>query len=92
MKSHLAHTGTMGRVMAEERTVVGKGAVEGLIDALVDRQSQLDVRLRDVTLSLAGTHLALQLSGTVTVSVHMRELTKEEKGAHAAANVAHIRS
>jgi hypothetical protein len=78
--------------MTEGTTIVGKGAVEGLIDSLLDRQSQLDVRLNALTLSLAGTHLALQLSGTLTVSVHMRELTDKEKTAHVAANVAHIRA
>lgn len=81
-----------GDTMSEGGTEISKGAVEGLIDALMDRQSQLDVRLKGLTLSLAGTHLALQLSGTLTVSVHLRELTEEEKGAHAAATVAHLRT
>jgi hypothetical protein len=78
--------------MTEGSTIIGKGAMEGLIDALIDRQSQLDVRLKALTLSLAGTHFAVQLSGTLTVSVHMRELTDEEKGAHVAATVAHLRA
>lgn len=76
--------------MAKDAADLGKGALEGVIDALLDRQSQLDVRLQELTVSLPGTRLALQLTGTLTVSVHMRELTEEEKHAHAAATVAHL--
>jgi hypothetical protein len=61
-----------------------------VIGALVDRQSQLDVRLEDLTVSMPGTRFALQLSGNLVVSVHMRELTKEEKNAHSAATVARL--
>jgi hypothetical protein len=76
--------------MAKDAMDVSKGAIEGFIDALLDRQSQLDVRLEHLTVSLPGTRLSLQVSGALTVSVHMRELTDEEKNAHAAATVAHL--
>jgi hypothetical protein len=78
--------------MAEGSTEISKGLVEGLIEALMDRQSQLDVNLKALTLSLQGTPLALQLSGKLTVSVHMRELTDEEKDAHSSATVASLRA
>lgn len=78
--------------MSTNSVDLSKGALEGIIDALLDRQSQLDVRLQGLTVGLAGTHLALQVSGTLTVSVHMRELTDEEKHAHAAATVAHLQA
>jgi hypothetical protein len=76
--------------MAKDATDLSKGALEGVIDALLDRQSQLDVHLQDLTLSLPGTRMSLQLSGTVTVSVHLRELTDEEKQAHASATIARV--
>jgi hypothetical protein len=76
--------------MPKDVTDLSKGALEGVIDALLDRQSQLDVRLQELTVGLPGTRLSLQVSGTLTVSVHLRELTDEEKQAHAAATVAHL--
>jgi hypothetical protein len=76
--------------MTDGNTANAKDAVEGLIHSLVDRQSQLDIQLKGLTLSWPGTPLSLQLSGTLTVSVHMRELTDDEKEAHAAATVARL--
>jgi hypothetical protein len=76
--------------MTEGGETLSKDMVEGILDALTDRQSQLDVQLKGLTLSVPGTPLSLKFSGTVTVSVHMRELTDEEKAAHAAATIAHI--
>jgi hypothetical protein len=76
--------------MTEGGETLSKDMVEGIIDALTDRQSQLDVQLRGLTLSVPGTPLSLKFSGTVTISVHMRELTDDEKAAHAAATLAHI--
>ena len=71
---------------------VSRGLVEGVIDALSDKHSQVDLRLQGLTLSLGDSRLALRLSGTVTVAVHMRDLTTAEKDAHAEANIAKIRS
>lgn len=76
--------------MPEDGAEVSKNLFEGVIEALMDRQSQLDVHLKDLTLSLPGTNLSMQMSGMVTVSVHLRELTDEEKHAHAAATVARV--
>jgi hypothetical protein len=69
----------------------GIATVEGLIDALKDQHSELEVRLNDVTFSVAGTAIGLQLNGSITVSIHMRDLTDKEKDAYATANVAHLR-
>jgi hypothetical protein len=77
--------------MTEGITAMGKGMVEDMLEALKDRQSELEIRLPSLTLSLPGTHLSVQLSGTLVVSVHMRELTDEEKEAYASANVAHLK-
>ena len=76
--------------MTEGGTEISKDLVVGLIDALTDRQSQLDVQLKGMTLTVPGTPLALKFSGTVTVSVHLRDLTDDEKAAHAVATIAHV--
>ena len=81
-----------GKKMAEETEEVTKGLMEGVIDALTDKHSQLDLRLRGLTLSLGDSRLSLKLSGDVTVAVHLRDLTEDEKAAHVASNVASIRS
>ena len=68
---------------------VEKNLFEGLIEALADKQSQLDLNFQKVNLSLPGMQqIGLQLDGTITLSVHMRDLTNEEKQALSAKNVA----
>lgn len=76
--------------MAQETTAMNHGLLEGLIEALSDKQSEVDLRLQDVTLALGDPRIAIRLSGTVTVSIHMRDLTDSEKDAHAAATVARL--
>jgi hypothetical protein len=68
-----------------------QGLVEGVIEAIKDQQSALEVRLDEIALRLPGTPMAVHLSGARMVSVHMRELTPEEKEAHASASVTHWR-
>ena len=78
--------------MAEETEAITKGLLEGVIGALTDKHSQLDLRLRGLTLSLGDSRLSMKVSGDLTVAVHMRDLTDEEKVAHVASNVTSIRS
>jgi hypothetical protein len=66
-----------------------RGMFEGLIEALADKHSQLDLNFQKVSLRLPGMQqIGVELNGTVTVSVHMREMTDQEKEALAAKNVA----
>ena len=78
--------------MPSETEEMGRGVVEGIIDALSDKHSQLDLRLQDLTLALGDSRLSLKLSGIVTVTIHMRDLTDAEKDAHVQANIKAIRS
>ena len=78
--------------MAEESGEISKGLMQGLIEALSDKQSQLDIRLQGLTLSVGDSRLALRVSGTVSFAIHMRDLTDAEKEAHAVANVARIQT
>lgn len=78
--------------MADGTAELTKGLVEGVVEALTDKHNQLDVRLRSLTLSLGDSRLAIRLSGELTVSVHMRDLSEDEKAAHVASNVASIRA
>jgi hypothetical protein len=78
--------------MADGTEEMSKGLLEGVIDALTDKHSQLDLHLQDITLSLGDRRMALRLSGDVTLAVHMRELTEEEKAAHSSSTVARLRT
>lgn len=77
--------------MAEDAMEMGKGFVEGLVEALSDKHGQLDLRFQNLSVSMGNTRLALQLSGTIQVAVHMRDLTDSEKSAHAASNIAALK-
>lgn len=58
------------------------GPFEALIQAMVDRQSQLDLRMENVTLRVPFLGEAFELNGTISLSVHMRGLSDPEKQAH----------
>lgn len=65
--------------------------MEGLIEALSDKHGQLDLRLQNLVVRLAGSRLGLEISGTITVAIHMRDLSEEERQAHIARNVAALK-
>ncbi len=72
---------------------IEKNLFEGLIEALADKHSQLDLNFQRVTVRIPGMQqLGVELNGTLTMSVHMRELTDQEKDAFAAKNVAALAS
>jgi hypothetical protein len=52
-----------------------------MVEALSNRHGQVDIRLDRVSMKLpfAGE---VEVSGTLTVSVHLRELTDRERKAH----------
>ncbi len=78
--------------MTGETENVTKELVEGVIGALSDKHSQLDLRLQGLTLSLGDSPLALRLSGGLSVAIHLRDLTDAEKDAHVTANLARIQA
>jgi hypothetical protein len=78
--------------MAAEGEEMGKGFVEGLIEALSDKHGQLDVRFQNLSVSMGGTGLSVNLSGSIQVAVHMRDLADTEKDAHVRSNIAAMRA
>jgi hypothetical protein len=67
---------------------VERGIFEGVFDALANKHSQLDVNFQRTSIRVPGIPASVELNGLVTISVHMRELTEEEKKASAQRNVA----
>jgi hypothetical protein len=55
-----------------------------LLEAVADRRGELDIRLEHLSLKLPMIPESVELNGTITVSVHMRELTDREKEARVA--------
>lgn len=58
-----------------------------LVEALSNRHGQIDIRLENMALKLPFSGGAVELNGTMTVSVHLRELTERERSAHASRQV-----
>lgn len=58
-----------------------------LMTAVADRHGQLDIRLEHVALRLPLINESLELNGTISLTVHLRDLTDKEKQARAAKEV-----
>ncbi|MCL5068206.1 MAG: hypothetical protein M1368_07630 [Thaumarchaeota archaeon] len=67
---------------------VEKGFLAGIFEALGDKHSQLDINFQRTTIRMPGMQTGVEINGLITISVHMRELTEEEKKASAEKNVA----
>jgi hypothetical protein len=67
---------------------VESGLLEGLIEALGNKHSQLDVNFQRTKVTMPGTQVGVELNGVVTLTVHMRELTEDEKKASAEKSIA----
>lgn len=65
-----------------------QGIFQGLIDALANKHSQLDINFKNTSVRIPGLQASCELNGLVTLTVHIRELTEEEKEASAGRNVA----
>ncbi|HYK93273.1 MAG TPA: hypothetical protein VEY07_04430 [Thermoplasmata archaeon] len=77
--------------MAPHTALETEAFVSGLVGALANKHGQMDIRLDKVSLGIPGSPLGVELNGTVSVVVHMRDLTDEERKAHITRNVAAIR-
>lgn len=62
--------------------------VEGLIDALADKHSQIDINFQNTNIRIPGMQMSIELNGLITLTSHIRALTEEEKQASASKNIA----
>jgi hypothetical protein len=81
---------SMATKSGDNMTDAERGMLEGLIEALANKHSQLDLNFQKVSLKLPGMPLGVELNGVVSLSVHMREMTDEERQALAAKNLATV--
>jgi len=78
--------------MSQKEMEVGRGFFDGLITALANKQSEVDLNFQRTSVRFPGMPVGLEINGTITLSVHMRDLTDEEKQALASRNVATLSS
>lgn len=58
-----------------------------LVEALADRQGEVDVRLEHLSLRLPMIRETIELNGQVSISVHLRDLSPKEKSARVAKEI-----
>ncbi|HJU14616.1 MAG TPA: hypothetical protein VJ792_09200 [Candidatus Nitrosotalea sp.] len=73
--------------MSKENSEKEANFFEGLIESLADKHSQLDINFQKTNIKLPGMEKTIEIDGLVTFSVHVRELTEEEKKASSKKNV-----
>ena len=77
-------------VMAQAKSAedVEKTLFEGVLQALSDKHSQLEISLEGMSIRLPNLGMSLEFDGLVRVTCHIRDMTEDEKKASAAKNVA----
>jgi hypothetical protein len=65
--------------------------MDAFLDGLTDKHGEIDVRFDKMELRWKGTPLGIELNGSLVVSVHVRDLTDDEKRAHIRENLGRIR-
>ena len=65
---------------------------EDMVQAVLDKHGQMDIRLDRVSWKVPILRDAFELNGTVSVTIHMRDLTDREKQAHVAKTMGSIKS
>lgn len=73
--------------MSKEDSAMDTSFFEGLIESLADKHSQLDINFQKTNIKLPGIEKSIEIDGLVTLSVHVRELTEEERKASSKKNV-----
>lgn len=75
--------------MAQSKSASGaeSSLLGGIIEALSDKHSQLDINLQGMTVRLPNTGIGVELNGLLTVTCHVRDITEDERKASASRNV-----
>jgi hypothetical protein len=67
---------------------VEESFVAGILEALSDKHSQIDINLQGMSVKFPSIGVSVECNGLVTLTCHVRDLTEDEKKAAAAKNVA----
>jgi len=75
--------------MVQPKTADGeRSLIEGIIEALSDKHSQVDINLQGMSVKFPNTGIGVELNGLVTLSAHVRDITDDERKASASKNIA----
>lgn len=66
---------------------VEKSLLGGVLEALSDKHSQIDINLQGMSMKFPSLGFSVECNGQVTVTCHLRDITEDEKKASAARNV-----
>jgi hypothetical protein len=70
----------------------GKGMVEGLVEALTAKQTQLDVHLNSLAVDLGDSWITLRFSGDLRMTIQIRDLAPEGQTGLGAGRAASVQS
>ena len=73
--------------MAQKSADAEKSLVEGILEALSDKHSELDISLEGMSVRLPNLGMSVECNGHITLSAHVRDITEDEKKASASRNV-----
>jgi hypothetical protein len=76
--------------VAKDSMDVGE-MLDGLLGAFVGKHGEIELRFEEVELRWKGTPLGLEMNGALNLTIHLRELTDDEKKAHVRRNLGRIR-
>jgi hypothetical protein len=57
---------------------------QDFVQAIADRHGEMDIRLEHVSLRIPLLRESIEVNGTISVSMHVRDLTEKEKQARVA--------
>lgn len=73
--------------MAQKGAEAEKTIVEGILEALSDKHSELDINLQGMSVRLPTLGIGVECNGHITLSAHVRDITDDERKASASRNI-----
>ena len=64
-----------------------KSILGGIIEALSDKHSQLDINLQGMSVRFPTIGMSVECNGLITLTAHLRDITEDEKKASASKNI-----
>ena len=69
---------------------IEKGLFEGMITALANKHSELELNFDKTTLRFPALQMSVEMSGSITLSVHMRDMSEDERKALSSKKIAEM--
>ena len=76
--------------MSNRSEGVEKGLLEGLISALANKHAEIELNFDRTALRFPAMQMSMELSGSIILSVHMRDMSEDERRALASKKIAAV--